>query len=205
MSDDGLMVRVPYSGTQGGGNGLMVRVRYSGIEGCEDRSAMSPPADEEEVDDHAMRQIQGIWEHLMHTQMGSSGNGGGDSGVHSTSSSPQPATTHHAPPESSSNVLPTQIVMGTGGSPDEEDSYHGTVGLIVYLYSRANGHAGSHAHGDDAAVLSCPWTIHTLEYDLVQDAALNVEGGSLRAYDMRGDQVINALTNWDLLCLDAFF
>jgi hypothetical protein len=101
-------------------------------------------------------------------------------------------------------VIPEQIVMGSGSSqPEVVSSFENpTVGLIVYLYSRGGDAAGSSScydeNGmiDDPAVLSCPWTIHTLEYDLSEDDGDGDgagEGGSRRVYEMCGDQVMMSL------------
>ena len=105
---------------------------------------------------------------------------------------------------STPEVIPEQIVMGSGSSqPEVVSSFENpTVGLIVYLYSRGGDAAGSSScydeNGmiDDPAVLSCPWTIHTLEYDLSEDDGDGDgagEGGSRRVYEMCGDQVMMSL------------
>ncbi len=116
------------------------------------------------------------------------------SSLQSQNALPAPETTTFA--FSTPDLIPEQIIMGPESSqPGVVSSLEShTVGLIVYLYSRGGDATGSgscyedHGISEDPAVLSHPWTIHTLEYGLLEDAAADDGTGesARRVYKMYG-------------------
>jgi hypothetical protein len=170
----------------------------------------------------ATRHVQGIWEQVMRmrrresaaaaaaassTSAGSAsvsqGPYWGPDAAPSATDADTTTTSAAAAVSSTPEMIPEQIVMGSGISQSEVVSSFDspTVGLIVYLYLRGGNAAGSSScydeNGmiDDPAVLSCPWTIHTLEYDLSKDdgGGDGAGEGGRRVYEMYGDQVMMSL------------